>query len=56
LNQTYGINFEIFVDDPTYDNDDNEYGIIKLHNYINMRHSNDYESSNEEDYKELEDI
>jgi len=56
LNQKYGVNFEIFVDDPAFDNDDNEYGKIKLHNYINMRNSKDYESINEEDYPEIEDI
>jgi len=28
--------FKIYVNDPEFDNDDNEYGKIKLHNYINM--------------------
>ena len=30
--------FVIYVNDPNFDNDDNEYGQIKLHNYINMQH------------------
>ena len=46
------MNFEIFVDDPTYDNDDNEYGKFKLHNYINMEHSEDYSRTDDEDYPE----
>ena len=50
----FGMEFEIFIDDPTYDNDDNPYGKIKLHNYINMNNSTDYgHSLDNADYMEL---
>ena len=30
------LDFEIYVNDATFDNDDNPYGKIMFHNYINM--------------------
>ena len=30
------VNFQIFINDVNYDNDDNPYGKIIYHNYINM--------------------
>jgi len=38
LNSNYSLDFEIYINDPLFDNNDNEYGQIKLHNYINMNH------------------
>jgi len=36
LTNDYGLDFVIYVNDPLFDNDDNPYAEIKLHNYINM--------------------
>ena len=35
------INFNIYVDDPNFDNNDNPYGEIKLHKITNMDNMND---------------
>ena len=36
LNSNYSMDLQIYVSDAGFDNDDNEYGKITLHNYVNM--------------------
>jgi len=36
MNSNYSMKFHIYVADFGYDNNDNEYGKIVLHNYKNM--------------------
>lgn len=36
LNDSGAFTFEAYVNNPEYDNDDNEYGKIMLHRYTNM--------------------
>jgi len=38
--------FELYVNDATYDNDDNPYAKIKFHRYSNMANSTDYNDNN----------
>ena len=40
-----GIDFEVYMLDSHFDNDDNEYKKIKLHRLINMNNSTDYQGS-----------
>lgn len=35
------LNFELFINDPNFDNDDNPYGNWKFHFYTNMENLND---------------
>ena len=44
----YSLEFSIYINDVEYDNDDNEYGEIKLHNYINMKHPLDFVNHHDE--------
>lgn len=37
VKQKNRINFNLYVTDPTFDNDDNPYGEFKLHMYTNMK-------------------
>jgi len=37
--------FQVYVDNEEFDNDDNEYGKFKFHNYINMDNSTDLDGT-----------
>ena len=36
------MNFYVWVDDPEFDNSNNQFGEFKLHRYTNMEDSNDF--------------
>lgn len=40
------LSFEIYVNDVTYDNDDNPYGKLVFHQYSNMESVNDTNTNN----------
>lgn len=42
------VEFELVIADETFDNDDNEYGKVVFHNYINMENSTDIEDAKDE--------
>ena len=42
LKLNHSLNISIYINDPEFDNEDNEYGEIKLHRYTNMKHRFDY--------------
>jgi hypothetical protein len=48
--------FQAYVNDPTFDNLDNPYGIIKLHKYTNMDNANDTDPNEEPRGKFRDDV